>query len=317
MRWLVPPADGASGLDWLAFEQSGVLTVRQATAAVGEGKVRGLIRSGRWRAVCRGIVLVENGRLARDQQLWVAVLAAGHGAVLAGATAATESGVRGLRPDPIWVLVPAARARSQRLPLLPPDMPGVAVRRTTLLPTDQVQLGRPMRTTTARALIDAAAWARCDDEARTALAVGCQQRRVTPEELLAIVVGMPRVRRHALIVETITDIAGGAEALSEIDFLELCRRYGLPRPDLQERRRDATGRQRFIDVLWKRWGVHVEVDGAHHMDPRHWADDMFRQNDLWIEGERILRYPSWFVRRNPAKVADQLRRALIAKGWTP
>jgi hypothetical protein len=44
---------------------------------------------------------------------------------------------------------------------------------------------------------------------------------------------------------------------------------------------------------------------------------MFRQNDLWIEGERILRYPSWFVRRNPAKVADQLRRALIAKGWTP
>jgi hypothetical protein len=312
-----PPADDASELDWLGFEQSGVLTVGQAVTALGRGRLRGLVRSGRWRALCRGIVLTSNGRLARDQQLWVAVLVAGRGAVLAGTTAAAEAGVRGLRPEPIHVLVPGVRRKSVRLPRLPIDMTGVVVRRTATLPAGQIQLGRPMRTTTARSLVDAAAWAPAADEARAIVASGCQQRRVTPEELAVVVAGMPRLRRRALILETIADVAGGAEALSEIDFLRLCRRNGLPPPDLQQRRVDASGRVRFVDALWRRWGVHAEVDGAHHMDARHWAADMLRQNDIWISGDRILRYPAWYIRSKPDEVAHQLRRALTAAGWTP
>ncbi|MET8372141.1 hypothetical protein ABZU42_20740 [Micromonospora profundi] len=89
------PADDADALDWLAFEQAGVLTTAQVSGLLSEGKVRGRIRSGRWRSVCRGILLTGNGRLTRDQQLWVAVLAAGPEAVLAGVTAAAEgTGVR-------------------------------------------------------------------------------------------------------------------------------------------------------------------------------------------------------------------------------
>ncbi|MFI1195599.1 hypothetical protein ACH4T9_20425 [Micromonospora sp. NPDC020750] len=315
---LTIPDDGEDPLGWLAFAQSGVLTTAQATGLLGPGVVRGRVRSGRWRSVCRGVLLTGNGRLTRDQQLWVAVLATGPRAVLAGATAAAEADVRGLRREPLHVLVPATRRAGRTvLRRLPVDMAAVVVHRTSVLPRAHLQLARPPRTTTARALVDAAGWARSVDEAQAVLAAGCQQRRVSPEEIRAVVDVLPRAHRRHLVRRTVDDIAGGAEALSEIDFLRLCRRHGLPRPDLQHRRTDAGGRTRWLDAYWREWGVHVEVDGAHHMDVREWAADMRRQNDVWTAGDRILRFPAWLVRARPDEVTATLRRALLAAGWRP
>jgi very-short-patch-repair endonuclease len=63
--------------------------------------------------------------------------------------------------------------------------------------------------------------------------------------------------------------------------------------------------------------VHVEIDGEQHVESRaRWAD-MRRQNDLWISGDRVLRFPAWVVRRHPAEVAEQVRAALEAAGWRP
>lgn len=320
--WRVP-RDDASELDWLIFEQSGVLTYRQAIQCLTPGQLRGRIRTGRWRAIVPGVVLAGNGHLTRQQQLWTAVLVASSpaarspDAVLAGETSAAESGVRGMRTDPIFVLVPAARHRPHRLGRLPLDMPRVVVRRTSVLPRAHLQVGRPRRTSLPRAVVDAASWAPSDRAARTVLASARQQRRVTPEELLAVVRHRLRIKRRALILETITDIAGGAEALSEIDLVKLCRRFGLPMPDLQERRKDASGRTRFLDAYWRKWGLQVEVDGAHHMTTQHWEADMQRQNEVWISGDRILRFSGYQARRKPADVADQIRRALLAAGWQP
>ena len=298
------PSDDADALEWLTFEQAGVVTTAQATRLLAHGVVRGQVRSGRWRSICQGILLTGNGRLTRDQQLWVAVLVAGPGAVLAGVTAAAEAGVRSLRREPLHVLVLAtrrpARTVSQRLPI---DMPGVIVHRTSVLPDDHRQLARPPRTTTARALIDAAGWTAGIDEAQAVLAAGCQQRRVLPDELSAVLDVLPRAPRRRLIRQTIDDIAGGAQALSEIDFVRLCRRHHLPPPKLQERRIDAAGRVRWLDAFWPEWRLHVEIDGAHHMDVRQWAADMRRQNDVWTSGDRILRFPAWLVRARPDEVA--------------
>ncbi|MEW2440477.1 hypothetical protein ACFFKH_16215 [Micromonospora marina] len=313
MGWL--PAHDAGRLEWLAFDQAGVVTWAQATALLTPGTVRGLVRSGRWRSICRGILVTGNGRLTWDQQLWVAVLAAGSGAVLAGVTAAGEAGVRGLRREPLHVLVPAGRHPPTLLRRLPLDVTGVVVHRSSVLPDSHRQVARPPRTTTARAVVDGAGWARSDDEARSVLAAACQQRRVSPEEILAVLDVLPRAPRRELIRRTTADIAGGAEALSELDFLTLCRRHRLPVPDLQERRRDQSGRLRFLDAYWRRWRLHVEVDGAHHMDVRHWAADMQRQNDVWTAGDRILRFPAWLLRSRPDEVAATVRRALIAAGW--
>ncbi|WP_370518233.1 DUF559 domain-containing protein [Micromonospora sp. AMSO31t] len=74
---------------------------------------------------------------------------------------------------------------------------------------------------------------------------------------------------------------------------------------------------RWLDAYWREWRLHVEVDGAHHMDVRQWADDMRRQNDIWTVGDRILRFPAWLVRARPDEVAESVRGALRAAGWRP
>lgn len=313
------PRDDASGLDWLLFAQSGVLTWAQATAELTPAKVRHLLATGRWQRVCRGVLrAAAGGPFSREQQWWVAVLAAGGGAVLAGLAAAQAAGLRGAwRYEVVDVLVPHQRRAADLLRRLPLGLPAVRVRRTHHLPNVDRQRGRPDRTTMARSLVDAAQWARTDEQAQEILAAGCQQRRATPAEIAAVLERMPRMRRRALVRETLRDVAGGAEALSEIDLVRLCRRHGLPAPETQERRRDADGRVRYLDAYWRRWRLHVEVDGAHHMDVRHWAADLRRQNRVWIEGDRILRFTAFDVRHRPAEVASQLRAALEAAGWRP
>ena len=44
---------------------------------------------------------------------------------------------------------------------------------------------------------------------------------------------------------------------------------------------------------------------------------MRRQNELWIPGDRVLRFPAWVVRERPSDVLAQVRAALIAAGWQP
>jgi hypothetical protein len=297
------------------FEQADILTTAQAVHLVGRGTARGRLASGRWRRVCRGILSTTNGRLTRGQQLWVAILAAGDGAALAGMTALVEAGIRGMREPEIRVLVPADRNRSVRLPGLPRDMPPVRISRTRLFPDEHRQVGSPPRMIVARAVVDAAAWAPTEDTARSVIAASVQQRRVTPDEIFEVLSIRRRQPRLALITATLRDVEGGAQALSEIDFMKLCRRFGLPPPDLQERRRDSAGRVRFLDAYWERWSLHVEIDGSHHMDVGQWERDMLRQNQVWIDGDRILRFPAGLIRSRPDEAIGQVRQALTAAGW--
>lgn len=314
------PAEEATELDWLLFGQAGVITWQQAVGLLSTGKVRHLLATGRWRRLCRGVLVTFTGPIGPAQQLWTAVLAAGPGAVLAGLAAARAGGLRGVRTprrDAIDILIPAQRRPPDLLRRLPPELPAVVVRRTTYLPDQDRQRARPDRTTMARSLVDTAQWALSDDEARTAVTAACQQRLVLPEEVLEVLARMPTVRRRRLIRETANDVAGGADSLAEIDLIRLCRRFRLPEPQRQQRRTDSSGRVRYLDAYWPQWRLHVEVDGAHHMDVGQWEADMRRQNAIWVQGDRILRFGSFQVRRRPAEVADQIRRALVAAGWRP
>ncbi|MFI7547046.1 endonuclease domain-containing protein [Actinoplanes sp. NPDC049599] len=290
--------------------QCGVVTSDQAVKLVGRGRVRGHVRLGRWRQLCPGVLLTSNGELTPQQQHWVAVLVAGRDALLAGAAAAVAGGLRGIHVGQIPVLIPAARGTSRRIPRLPPDMPAIRVHRSALLPAEHRRSAGIPRTTMARSVVDAAAWAPSDRAAVLTIAAACQQRLVRPEEIRSVLTVLTRVRRRRLVRNTLDDIAAGASALSELDLLTVCRRYDLPMPDNQQRRRDADGRHRYLDAYWREWRVLVEVDGRHHMDVREWAEDMTRQNRIWTAGDRILRFPSWLLRTDPEAVADQLREAL-------
>jgi hypothetical protein len=259
------------------------------------------------------VYVTHSGPISREQRRWVAVLAAGSGrrALLGGLSALEHVGFRWRHAGGVHVLLPAARQEHN-----PP--PGVVVHRTSHLPAGDVhRAALPPCTMPPRSVVDAAQWAPTDDRAREVVAAAFQQGLVIGTEIDDVLARMPRARRRALIAATARDAAAGAHSLPELDFLGLCRRGGLPEPTRQVVRTDGRGGRRYLDALFEEWKVQVEIDGAQHTDAGHWWADMRRQNDLWISGLRVLRFPAWVVRERPDEVIAQVRAALIAAGWRP
>lgn len=285
-------------------EQCGVLTVAAAVARLGRPAVRWRLDSGRWQRPCRGVLVTHSGALSPDQELWVAVLAGGAGAVLGGLTAAQLAGLKRFEDRRIHLVVPAPRqVRTQ--------LRGVTVHRSSKLgPADRHPARRPPRTRLPRSLLDAAAWMNTDTGARAVLAAGVQQRLVRVDQLAAELQARGHFRRRALISSTLADIAGGAEALSELEFCRLIRRYRLPQPERQVMREDLAGRRRWLDAYWDRARLVAEVDGMWHMDALAWWADMCRDNELTVNGYRLLRFPAFAVREQPGVVAAQIAGAL-------
>jgi hypothetical protein len=298
-----PPGvrDHGSGLD---SRGRGVVTVASAAALLGSPVVRWRLDSGRWQRPCRGVLITHSGPVSREEALWAAVLGAGRQAVLGGLSAARLDGLAGFEDRRIHVIVPATRRVRTYLP-------GVVVHRSRMLGPEDVHPARlPPRTRLARSLLDAAAWMPTSSGARAVLVAGVQQRLVRPDDLTAVLGRCPKLRRRALIRATLADIAGGAEALSELDFGRLTRRYAIPEPDRQVVRIDGAGRRRWLDCYWDEARLVVEVDGLWHMEAATWWADMSRDNDLTISGHRVLRFPAFAVRDHPAAVAAQIKAAL-------
>jgi very-short-patch-repair endonuclease len=247
------------------------------------------------------------------QRLRAALLWAGKGAALAGLTAAALDGLEGFAgydgaDQPIHLLVPAHRSVRRK----PPGLP-VAVHYSIMLEAGDIHpMREPRRTRMARSLVDAAAWMATDRGGQAVLAAGVQQRLVRVEDLTAVVARNQRLPRRAMINDTLGDIAGGAQALSELDLTRLIRRYRLPAPDRQAQRRDSAGRRRWLDAVWEAARLVVEVDGSHHMDAAMCWADMDRDNDLTVGGYRVLRFPAFIVRYHPGHVAGKIRDALAA-----
>ncbi|HXC84062.1 MAG TPA: DUF559 domain-containing protein [Trebonia sp.] len=304
--------DHDAGLADLLSGQDGVLPVDSAMKYLTRDALRWRVTSGRWQQPCRGVVVAQSGPLTEIQVLRIAALWAGPGAALAGLTAATLDGLTGFADPgkpadrPIHVLVPAfcpVRRQRPRLPLV--------VHYSRLLDGDDVHpLRQPPRTRIARSLVDAAAWMVTDRGAQAVLAAGVQQRLVRVADLTAVVARNQRLPRRVVIKATLDDIAGGAQALSELDFTRLLRRHRLPEPDRQAQRPDASGRRRWLDAVWEAARLIVEVDGIHHMDAAQYWADTERDNDFILGGYRVLRFPAFVVRYQPGHVAGKVRDAL-------
>jgi hypothetical protein len=308
-EWPELPGADANEFDWLRFERADVVSWRQATTELGPKVVKNRMARHSWQRPQRGTMVTHSGPLSRRQQIWAAVIAGGKRAVIGGLTAAELEGFRGFQRPVIDLLIPAGRRLA--------PLGGVRVRRTSILPATHVRWVGPPRTVMARSIVDAAAWARSDEDARALVAAAVQQRRVLPDEVEAVLAVMARSRRRSLVLETVRLAAGGAHSLPELDLVGLCRRSRLPQPDRQVPRRDGSGRMRYLDAYWPEWRLHVEIDGAWHTEVRAWWADMRRQNEVWIAGDRILRFPAWALIHEPDQVARQLRAALVAAGWRP
>jgi very-short-patch-repair endonuclease len=306
-----------SDIDDLLYLNEGVLDTATALNCVTPDELKWRIRSGRWQNPVRGLVVAHSGPLTERQTLRVALIWAGPRAAIGGLTAAILDGLKGygdrepFRDRPIHLILPPGRNAR-------PPVPGIDIVRhySQLLGPEGVHPVKvPRRTRIARSLVDAAAWMPSDRGAVGVVAAGVQQRLARVSDLEEAVTRNPRHRRRKLICGALGDIAGGAQALSELDFTrQVIHRHKLPEPTRQMARRDESGRRRYIDVAWDQWKVAVEIDGAQHIDPLHQWDDMDKSNELQIDGYRVLRFPAWVVRRHPDYVARKVMEALRAAG---
>jgi hypothetical protein len=297
-------------LSQLIHRQDGVVSRWQALRYVSVKALEHAMTSGRWRRVHRGVLLTQSGPLSPAQRAWIGVLAAGGGrwpgVCLSGLSALYGWGLRRIEPAMIDVLVPHPRQTR------PPR--GVRNHRTHHLPEAAPHL-RPPTAPCGRSLLDAGAWARSDREASLIVAASFQQRVVTLADVERAAAEQPAIRRRALVLRTARDCAGGSHSLAELDFLSLCRRFHLPEPTRQVRRFDREGRLRFLDALFEPAKVAIEIDGAHHLDVAQMLDDAVKANSLQLDGYTVLRYPSFTLRTDAARIAAEIREALTRSGW--
>jgi hypothetical protein len=277
-----------------------------AAQAVTPSQLRARIAAGRWR-LCGKAVVLHNGPLTRRQRWDAALINAGPRSALTAFTAAEIHGLRGWARDDVQVLVPLNAST-------PPGRPELRIRlhRTRHWHWSSDPIARRCHLLAPALVIAAASF----DNVRPAcgiLAAAVQQRLVTTAHLVTALEQATRVKHRSLLLAAVHDIAGGAQALSEIDSVRLCRRNRLPAPIQQAVRSDSTGRRRYLDASWRRRDgrlVVAEVAGAIHLSPKRWCDDPLRQNELVLGDALVLRYPTVVVRAEQPIVAAQLRRAL-------
>jgi very-short-patch-repair endonuclease len=111
----------------------------------------------------------------------------------------------------------------------------------------------------------------------------------------------------------VLDLLDGVRSLGELQFARECRRRGLPEPSRQVTRRGRNGRY-YLDVIWDRWGVVVEIDGIHHTWAVNVVGDALRQNDVTLNDALVLRLPLLGMRVAADEFFAQIAKALVSRG---
>ncbi len=291
------------GLQDLAEQQLGVARRDQLHRLhIGADRVAHEVRMQRWLAWGSRVVVLQNTPPVGRQLWWAAVLHAGPDAALASLTALEAAGLTGFQTDVVHVLV--------RRGLSPPQAPGVKVHESRRYEVTQSHPARiPRQVPVPRAAVDAASWSRNARRGCAILAAVVQQRLAVPEAMLAELDLAGQIRHRHLLRLALYDIEGGSQALSELDLVRLCRRFGLRLPDRQRTRTDRHGRRRYLDAEWKLPDGQIlvlEVDGAHHLLVASWEADMKRQRAVTTARRTVLRCSAMEVRTEAAQLAADL-----------
>jgi very-short-patch-repair endonuclease len=107
----------------------------------------------------------------------------------------------------------------------------------------------------------------------------------------------------------------GAESLTkrtrsdlELLFLRLCRRYGLPRPEVNAKIGSIE-----VDFLWRERRIVVETDGyRYHRGRVAFEDDHARDLKLRELGYEVIRLSDEQVTNDPGRVVKIIRQILAS-----
>lgn len=289
----------------VAARQHGVISVAQLEALGVAGRsARSRAAIGRLHRVHRGVYAVGHPSLDGTGRRLAGVLACGEGAVLSHLSAAELWGIRG-GSGALWHVTAPGLSGGRRGPA------GVVVHRTRHLdPADVTERDGIPVTTVARALLDSAALVRPHEVARMVHEAEVQ-RLLDVAAVEEILLRIPRRRgaKHLRAAIAGEDRAVSAERFVEA-FLRLCRRHGLPRPEVGVHL-DTPDRLVEADLLFRAQRVVVELDGERfHHTRRSFHRDRRRDTALAAEGYLTVRLTWHRVTREAPAVARELRRIL-------
>ncbi len=286
----------------LVARQHGVATRRQLMdAGLSRSAIRRRLRSGRMRALHRGVYLVAPFPLTYTRDM-AAVLASGRRSVLSHFNAAELIAMQpsGRKCASGIVDVTGQGEGGRRCA-------GIRVHRVEQLERDEwmIREGIPV-TTPVRTLLDLAPLL---DKRQLEEAVARAERNglVTREQLLAYV-ARKRGRRGARALRKVLGVAGGpALTRSEADakFLALVREANLPPPET-----NVSVGPYEVDFLWRAAGMAVEVDGfKYHGSHERFEGDRRRDAQFLASGISVLRLTWRRIVHEPLVVAVEVAQA--------
>lgn len=260
----------------VAGGQYGIATTRQLLEVELCGAtIARWAKEGKLHRLHQGVYAVGHHAVPAEGRWMAATLACGSGAVLSHRSAAVLWGLLRPRGGPIEVSIPSRAGRRRRA--------GIRLFRCPSLQTTEVTHHRGIPVSTpARTLAD-----------MRATCPAWEVRRATRQaEFLGLPLGA------AATDESRSDL--------EDDFLALCRRYRIPKPEVNVKVGPWT-----VDFLWRSQRLAVETDFyGYHRGRMAFRDDRARDLDLRRRGFAVRRYSEEQVNEDAGAVVADLRDAL-------
>jgi predicted transcriptional regulator of viral defense system len=301
------PARGAQGrrrqlaqrerkLEELAAQQHLVISRRQLLdGGLSVRTIERRVEAGRLRRLHRGVYFWGPGISDRKGRWLAAVLACGRGALLSHRSAATLWGLMHHPGTPAEVTASAGRRR-----------PGIVLHEGGIPPQDRAVVEQIPVTTVARTLFDLA---EVDEQHLQSAAEEADRLRLLDvSELEAVCARCPGRRALRPVRLLIDDLVTPVWTRTRLEdkVISVCREYGLPMPSTNVL---VLGHE--VDALWPNQKLIVEADSAaYHRHRAVFERDRKRDAARQVEGYRVIRLTHRRLEREPAKVADELRRLL-------
>jgi very-short-patch-repair endonuclease len=310
-------------LAMIGERQAQVFSRDQAlSAGYTRSSIQRMLDAGRWQRPLPGVYLPAGAPLGRTQRLWVAVLAAGHGAVLTHESAARLHGAERLPEQPVTMTVP--HGWHQRLP-------GVMAHQIDdLLPHHRTRLDGLPVSTAARAVVELGATQPIRMVGRVADDL-VNARRTTFVAISAVLndvarPGKPGLVRVARVLEERGP--GYVPPQSELEraLLSALEAGGLPEPVRQLPLPGRGARRGVVDAAYPDAKIVLEADG------RRWhtrVDDLRRDRERdaravkagWVPlrfvYEQIVHQPRDVCSTVAETLAVRLRPTIGPRQWVP
>lgn len=292
----------------LALSQDGVISRKQALGSgISADAIDGLLRTGRWQTVRRGVYLVFTGAPNRTAHLWAAVHRVGADAVLSHQTAAELFKLTDQPSSLIHITISDRRRIGQ--------IAGVVIHHSNRLGYAVHPALQPPRTRLEETVLDLVDMATTFDAAFAFASAACQRRLTTSARLASAMSIRTRIRWRLELAEALGAIGGGAHSVLEYRYVRRVERpHGLPTATRQPQK-VVGARSRYLDNLYSDYDLCVELDGQQaHPDDQRWQD-LRRINAITEQGLTILRYGWTDIARWPCQTAAQIGAVLRNLGW--